>query len=59
MAVPDVPRQWDFDVLPDTPGSSPYSTLPPPDVSPVPPQIELPPDYVKPPGNTDQNASNR
>ncbi len=43
MAVPDVVRQWDFDVLPDTPASSPYATLPPPEVGPVPPQIELPP----------------
>lgn len=42
MAVPEVVRQWDFDVLPDTPGISPYSTLPPPEVLPVPPQIELP-----------------
>ncbi len=48
MAIPDVPRQWDFDVLPDTPGISPYATLPPPEVVPVPPQIELPPTYVDP-----------
>lgn len=41
MAIPDVVRQWDFDVLPDTPGISPYSTLPPPQVAPVPPQIDL------------------
>ena len=34
MAVPDVARQWDFDVLPDTPGISPYATEPPPEVSP-------------------------
>ena len=43
MAVPEVARHWDFDVLPDTPASSPYATQPPPRVSPVPPQIELPP----------------
>ena len=42
MAVPDVARQWDFGVLPDTPGSSVYSAFPPPKVSPVPPQIDLP-----------------
>ena len=30
MAIPDVPRQWDFDTLPDTPGASPYSTVRPP-----------------------------
>jgi hypothetical protein len=42
MAVPDVARHWDFDVLPDTPGISIYSTLAPPEVSPVPPQIDLP-----------------
>jgi hypothetical protein len=42
MAIPDVARHWDFDVLPDTPGISVYSTLPPPEVSPVPPQIDLP-----------------
>ncbi len=40
MTIPDVERHWDFDVLPDTPGSSPYATLVPPNVSPVPPQIE-------------------
>ncbi len=42
MAIPEAARQWDFDVLPDTPGISPYSTLPPPEVAPVPPQIDLP-----------------
>ncbi len=42
MAVPDVGRHWDFDVLPDTPASSPYAALPPPEIRPVPPQIELP-----------------
>jgi hypothetical protein len=43
MAVPEVVRHWDFDVLPDTPGSSVYATLPPPEVTPVPRQLELPP----------------
>ncbi len=47
MAVPDVVRQWDFDVLPDTPGISPYSTLSPPEVSPVPPQIDLPEERIR------------
>ena len=60
MAVPDVVRQWDFDILPDTPGISPYSTLPPPGVwvpkrdlprlgslSPVPPQIDLPEERLR------------
>ncbi len=42
MAVPEVVRHWDFDVLPDTPASSPYAVLPPPKIWPVPPQIELP-----------------
>jgi uncharacterized membrane protein len=46
MAVPDVPRHWDFDTLPDTPGLSPYSTVPPPHVRVAPPQVELPPDYA-------------
>ena len=46
MAVHDVPRQWDFDTLADTPGSSPYSTVPPQKkVAPL--QIEMPPDYAK------------
>ena len=43
MAVPDVPRHWDFDVLPDTPAASAYSTVPPPRIRVAPPQIELPP----------------
>ncbi len=46
MAVPDVPRQWDFGTLPDTPGQSAYATLRPPAREPVPPQIELPPDLA-------------
>jgi len=47
MAIPDVPRQWDFDTLPDTPALSPYSTVPPPQAKTAPPQIDLPPEYVK------------
>jgi len=47
MAIPDVVRHWDFDVLPDTPGISPYSVLPPPEVSPVPPQIDLPEEGIR------------
>ena len=47
MAVPDVARRWDFDVLPDTPGISPYATEPPPEVSPVPPQIDLPAEDIR------------
>ena len=27
MAIPDVPRHWDFDTLPDTPGQSVYATV--------------------------------
>jgi hypothetical protein len=40
MAVPEVTRQWDFDVLPDTPAASVYSTVAPPRVTGVPPQME-------------------
>ncbi len=40
MAVPDVPRQWDFDTLPDTPALSPYSTVQPPRSREVPLQME-------------------
>ena len=47
MAIPDVVRHWDFDVLPDTPGISPYSTVPPPEVAPVPPQIDLPEEGIR------------
>jgi hypothetical protein len=47
MAIPDVVRHWDFDVLPDTPGISPYSTLSPPEVAPVPPQIDLPEESIR------------
>lgn len=47
MAVPDVPRQWDFDTLADTPGQSIYATRPPPpEGEAVPPQIQLPPDLL-------------
>jgi len=47
MAVPDVARHWDFDVLPDTPGISPYSVRPPPKISSVPPQIDLPEERIR------------
>jgi len=46
MAVPEVVRQWDFGAIPDAPGQTAFSTVPPPDVPVAPPQIELPPDYV-------------
>lgn len=47
MAVPDVPRHWDFGTLPDTPGQSVYATMPPPPQREVvPPQIRLPPDRL-------------
>ena len=46
MAVPDVPRHWDFDTVADTPSLSPYSTVPAPRMKVAPPQIELPPDYA-------------
>ena len=48
MAVPDVLRHWDFDVLPDTPGLSIYSTAPSPEMKIAPSQIELPPEYIRP-----------
>ncbi len=46
MAVPEVVRQWDFGAVPDAPGESVFSTVPPPRVREAPPQIELPPDYA-------------
>jgi len=46
MAVPEVVRQWDFGAVPDAPGESAFSTVPPPYVLVVPPQIELPPDHA-------------
>ncbi|MGE5295662.1 MAG: hypothetical protein ACM3VT_12605 [Solirubrobacterales bacterium] len=46
MLLRDVPRQWDFGVLPDTPGKSIYATLLPPPSKDVPPQIELPRDRL-------------
>ncbi len=46
MAVSDVPRQWDFDVLADTPASSPYATVPPLRTKVPAFQVELPPDYA-------------
>jgi hypothetical protein len=62
MAVPEVVRHWDFDVLPDTPGISPYSTLSPPEVSPVPAQIELPAEGIRinqPPTSTISNLKSQ
>jgi hypothetical protein len=62
MAIPDVVRHWDFDVLPDTPGISPYSALPPPEVSPVPPQIDLPEERIRikqPPAPTISNPKSQ
>ena len=56
MAIPDVVRQWDFDVLPDTPGISPYSTLPSPEVLPVPPQIDLPAEGINTRRPSDQTG---
>jgi hypothetical protein len=47
MAVPEAPRHWDFDTLPDTPALSPYSTVPPPRAKVAPLQIEMPPEYVR------------
>ena len=46
MAVPEVVRQWDFGTVPDAPGESAFSTVPPPLAREVPPQIELPPESV-------------
>lgn len=46
MVLPDAARHWDFDVLADTPASSPYATVPPPQEKTAPAQIELPPDYA-------------
>lgn len=54
MAVPDVPRQWDFGVVPDAPGESAFSTVAPPRARTVPPQIELPiesPRAARPPAD--------
>jgi hypothetical protein len=53
MAVPEVVRHWDFDVLPDTPGISAYSTLPRPEISLVPRQLELPPERPGPTERTE------
>jgi hypothetical protein len=44
MAVPDLPRHWDFGTLADTPGQSAYATASGPSQRmAVPPQIQLPP----------------
>jgi hypothetical protein len=48
MAVPDVPRQWDFDTLPDTPAMSPYSTVRPPRMREAPTQMEPAPTRPNP-----------
>jgi hypothetical protein len=48
MAVPNVERQWDFGILPDTPASSPYATVPPPDTREKPMQMEPAPHPVNP-----------
>jgi DNA-binding transcriptional LysR family regulator len=48
MAVPNVPRHWDFDVLPDTPAESPYSTVPPPSTRTRPTQMERAPQPLHP-----------
>lgn len=42
VLVPGAPREWDFGTLPDTPGQSVFSTVPPPEVEVVPSQIQLP-----------------
>jgi len=46
MAVPEVVRQWDFGTVPDAPGESAFSTVPPPRAPEVPAQIELLPELV-------------
>jgi hypothetical protein len=54
MIVMTPPPQWDFGVLPDTPGQSQYSTAaPPPDIN-VPYQIQRLPDVQLPPGEIKQ-----
>jgi hypothetical protein len=40
MMVPDVERQWDFGVLPQSPSESKFSTLVPPTNADVPIQLE-------------------
>jgi hypothetical protein len=47
MAVPEVVRHWDFGAVPDTPGMSIYSTVPPAPGPAAAPQIELPPDKTR------------
>jgi hypothetical protein len=58
MAVPDVERQWDFGVVPDAPGESAFSTVPPPRARVVPPQVELLPSQARPPDDTNRDAVN-
>jgi hypothetical protein len=43
IIVRDVPREWDFGTLEDTPSKSKYSTVEPPaDANDVPRQVEMP-----------------
>jgi hypothetical protein len=43
MAIPDVPRQWNFGTYPDTPAESVYSTKQPPEsIKPIRVVPELP-----------------
>lgn len=37
--IPETEPEWNFEVLPDTPGESVYSTMPPPMDHPVPRQV--------------------
>jgi hypothetical protein len=47
MIIPDAPRSWDFDVLPDAPGQSKYSTVPSVHEANVPVQLELPEKFLQ------------
>ena len=42
--IPDTEHEWNFGALPDTPGESVYSTMPPPTGQPVPKQVRPLPD---------------
>ncbi|MFZ0389500.1 MAG: hypothetical protein WAN36_03500 [Calditrichia bacterium] len=44
VSVPDVPRQWDFGSLPDTPAKSVYSSAVPADSQQVPQQFPVLPE---------------
>jgi hypothetical protein len=61
MAVPDVERHWDFGSVPDAPGESAFSTVPPPRAPEVPLQIELLPgrEVSEPVQGDDPNARGR